>query len=146
MLRVWTDFSKYIDDQNSTGRTTTSYSYPVTPSGAKRIEAFYQQKITGVPLVHDLGYMKQYRIEEDWDVLLSNCTTLSIEGAKQALPHIDDKAEQFDVGRGLSLPVRILSHLEGWPDGTFLPADLSAELANGVGDLRPIVQKYSSHK
>jgi hypothetical protein len=142
MLRVWTDFSKYIAGENSTGRTTTGYTFTVTPEEAKRVDDHFSGKIAGLSPNQDRGYMKQYRLADDYDALGSNCTTLSVEGAKEAIPNVDATASSFNNGRGLGLTDKMAARVKGWPTHIFMPADLGAMLSGMSGSDKPSTTTY----
>jgi hypothetical protein len=144
MLRVWTDFGKYIADENSTGRTTTGYIFRITPAEAQKIDSFLSAKISGLTTNQDRGYMKQYRLPTDYDALTCNCTTLSVDGTKQALPNIDDNYSSYNSGRGLSLLEKGAAKVAGWPNRTFMPADLGALLSSMDGQDKPTSESFSA--
>ena len=83
MLRVWTSFSKYIAGENATGRTTRGFRFEVSEADANRAIQSFERKVAGKKPVQNRGFMKQYRIQ-DYHALTRNCTTVSIDGAKQA--------------------------------------------------------------
>jgi hypothetical protein len=138
MLRIWTDFGKYITGENSTGRTTKGYSFQVTPEDAKKVNQFFADKVSGILPNQDRGYMKQYRLATDYDALGPNCATLSLDGARVAIPSIDASQSAFNKGRGLSFTEKTAATVAGWPDHIFMPQDLGAMLSNMTGDNKPI--------
>ena len=142
MLRIWTDFSKYISGENVPGRTTTGYTFKVTPEQAQRVDDFFSAKVAGLPINQDRGYMKQYKINDDYDALSSNCTTICIDGAKQALPSLDKDASAFNDGRGLSSTEKLLARAAGWPSRLFMPDDLGTMLSSIGGDDKPTITRY----
>jgi hypothetical protein len=143
MLRIWSDFGKYITGENATGRTTTGYTFTVTPEEAQKVDDYFSGKIAGITPNQDRGYMKQYKLADDYDALSSNCTTLSVEGAKQALPNIDKHASSFNEGRGLGFGEKIAAKAAGWPGHIFMPQDLGALLSGTSGTEKPTIETYS---
>lgn len=124
MLRVWTNFDKYIKGERATGRTTVGYRFDVPCEQTKSVNQFFSNKIKGIDPNHDRGYMKQYKLKEDYHALTSNCTTLSVDGAKQAIPNIDQNSEKFNIGRGLGMKEKLAASFKGWPQRIFMPQDL----------------------
>lgn len=144
MLRIWTDFGKYVSGENATGRTTTGYTFTVTPEQAQKVDDHFSTKIAGLTPNQDRGYIKQYRLADDYEALNSNCTTVSVEGAKEALPGIDKSASAFNDGRGLGFTEKVAAKAAGWPDHLFMPQDLGALLGGMSGSEKPTSTTYSS--
>lgn len=129
MLRVWTDFSAYISSENSYGRKTKAFTYEVLEEKAKDVLKHFEKKIEGKSPTKKSRppKMKEYQIE-DYYALGPNCTTMSVDGAKIALPKIDNDRVSFRQGRGLSFTERSLANLRGWPEKIVMPGDLQAML------------------
>jgi hypothetical protein len=129
MLRVWTDFNAYIAGENSYGRVTTGFVYEVPEERAEAVLAHFDQKTAGkTPTKKSRPpTMNEYRIE-DYYALGPNCTTVTLDGARVALPGIDRDRAQHSQGRGLSMLERGAARAKGWPDYLVMPADLQAML------------------
>jgi hypothetical protein len=132
MLRVWTNFSKYIKGEKATGRTTKGYTFNVSDDDAKKVIEFFESKIKGVKPNQDRGYMKQFHINK-YDALESNCTTISVDGAKPAKPSIMEGSGHYNNGNGLTSGEKFAAHIKGWPNKIFMPADLGKYLSNLKG-------------
>lgn len=66
-----------------------------------------------------------YKLQTDYFALGPNCTTLSIDGAKVAIPRIDEGSEKF-IDPGVVLSPLILGAMKlkyGTPKRIFLPAN-----------------------
>jgi hypothetical protein len=137
MLRVWTDFSAYIAGENSYGRVTTGFVYEVPDERAEAVLAHFEQKIAGKPPTRKSRppTMNEYQIE-DYYALGPNCTTMTVDGARIALPGIDRDRAQHAQGRGLSILERGAARARGWPNYLVMPADLQAML-DATGAHRP---------
>ena len=136
MLRVWTNFSKYIAGENATGRTTTGYRFAVTEADADKVIAFYERRVGNNAPNQDRGYMKQDRLE-DYNALARNCTTESIDGATIALSSLMDGSQAYNRGEGLGFMEKAAATAAGWPKRIFMPADLGNHLAALNGDRHP---------
>ncbi|MBF0366478.1 MAG: hypothetical protein HQK50_12975 [Oligoflexia bacterium] len=121
VLRVWKDFNKYISAENSLGRTSHGFTFNTTNSqDMKMINFFESLSNSGTKNLSRAG-MTQYKISSDYHWGKNNCTTLSVSGfesgAGMSLP-VDTS------GRGLSFFEKGAARLQGYPSGTFMPADL----------------------
>jgi hypothetical protein len=128
-LRVWTDFSKYIASENSTGRTTTGFLYRVTSEAAKQVNAHFDGLIASRPVLKAYGnYRKEYRLAEDYHALNNNCATTSMGGARIAVKGLDYNVSKYNKGRGMSTAEEYAAKIAGWPTTIFMPADLQQML------------------
>lgn len=148
ILRVWSDFSSYIRTENALMRTTTGFVYAIFDFQAKAVTDYFNGQIAaGKP---DMGKnrasMKVYRLATDYDPLAKNCTTLSMDGAKQAIKNIDVGSEKFIKPEGvLSTSERLALGAKGGADRLFLPANLQIFLTVG-SPAKPIrVDHYGGH-
>ncbi len=142
MLRVWTDFSKYITGEKATGRTTTGYSFTLTGTQANAVNEYFASKISELKAVQDRGYMQQYRLATDYHALKCNCTTESLAGARQALPGLDTNGKKYIEGNGLNWKEKTAAKLVGWPEQLFMPADLENFLKSRVSTDSLVVEIY----
>lgn len=124
ILNVWNDSSKYISTESSLGRITTGFVFDVTASEAERINAFYEEKTGGNKPIKSTPHMKRYKLKENYHALGMNCTTISMDGAKSALPKIDNGSGSYIEGRGLGFKEKAAARIDGWPKRIFMPADL----------------------
>lgn len=149
ILRVWSDFGPYISGENALNRTTTGFVYAIFNHQAKAVNDYFNAKMAaGTHLEQkDRIAMKVYKLRTDYHALGPNCTTLSVDGAKQAIPNIDAGSDEFNK------PEQVLSHAErfalaakGGASRLFLPANLQAFLSSG-SPAKPIrVDTYGAQK
>ena len=134
ILRIWTDFTRYIAGEKATGRTTVGYRFRVTAAEANQVNDHFMKIIKGQEPNQVRGeYMKQYKIN-DYHALNSNCTTISIDGATQAIPNLMQGSEPFNIGGKLSTTEKLAAKLKGWPNRIFMPADLGNFLTSLQGN------------
>lgn len=135
ILRVWTDFNAYIGaEKNRLGRKTVGFIYALFEHQARASVSFFDQLIAaGKPLPHkNRAGMKVYKLVNDYHALAPNCTTLSVDGARAALPTIDKGAEKFNKPEAvLSTSERFALATKGGASRLFLPANLESFLASG---------------
>ena len=94
--------------------------------------------------------MKRYRIQQDYHALTCNCTTISLDGMKKAIPKFEDKSSKYNDGRGLGISEKLAAKASGWPSHLFMPKDLEAymkssdfsALMKSVGKTSPKVNVY----
>lgn len=123
VLRIWNSFQAYIDDENALGRITTGYLFEISEAKANEIIASFDKKIAGKPKKVATRYYQSYVIDR-YFALGPNCTTVSVDGARLAIPSIDVGWESHQAGRGLNFMETRASKLKGWPPYIFMPADL----------------------
>jgi hypothetical protein len=133
ILRVWDKFETYIAGENAYGRTTTSFSYPL--SNEKAIAVFhYFEKITsaGIERAAKHPHQREFKLPKDYDAIDNNCATITLGGARIALPGIDADAAQYNRGRGMSDVEKNAAKVQslGWPSHIFMPADVQVMLEN----------------
>jgi hypothetical protein len=102
ILNIWESLNTYIASENSYGRTTWGYKYFIFDAQAVAAKRFYESLIEGkepIKLIikgkEQKTPFKRYKLATDYFALGPNCTTLSIEGAKKAVPKIDENSEEF---------------------------------------------------
>jgi hypothetical protein len=145
VLNIWSSFGPYIAGENSLGRQTTGFLFDVPEEQAQRVMKFYDAKVAGKKPTSASKQKKSFVIE-DYHALGPNCTTLSVAGAKVALPDIDKPRASFQKGRGLSLMEKGLVSAKGWPDQLFMPADLQAMLDSATGRKPKSIKTYGAKK
>jgi RHS repeat-associated protein len=128
ILRVWSNFQKYIAGENATGRETTGFNYKTSEAQDKATMAYYDKQVADKkPTVDDVraGFMKQYNINT-YNGANNNCTTESLggfaAGNKDAAKKLDDN--KFDLGGGLTATEKMLYRMNKDGDGVRMPADL----------------------
>lgn len=140
ILRVWSDFNVYIGAENRLGRKTVAFVYALFEHQARASLSFFDQLIAaGKPLPNkNRAGMKVYKLVNDYHALAPNCTTLSVDGARAALPAIDKGAEKFIKPEAvLSTSERFALAAKGGAGRLFLPANLESFLASG-SPIKPI--------
>jgi RHS repeat-associated protein len=129
MMRVWSDFSKYIASQNAYGRTTTGYLYSTTAAQDAAIIDFYNQATQGItPNASRGDFMQQFRLPADYHAANNNCTTQALDGLGAGAPGLRNllNGNQFDKGRGLSLSQKLGYRMAKDGNGVRMPLDLGA--------------------
>jgi hypothetical protein len=145
VLKVWKNFNAYIAEENSYGRVTTSFQYEVTELQALEVTRYFEAKIAGKKPRAKTVDVETYVID-DYYALGPNCTTLSMEAAKHAIPGLDRDWSAYQKGRGLSMMERGIVSTRGWPKYIFMPADLQ-EMLQGTTVRRPkSVKTFGSKK
>jgi hypothetical protein len=130
ILNIWDKFSNYIKSENDLGRTTWGYRYKIFDSQANSIIRFYKNQTNGLsPILRTSSHIA-YKLRQDYFALGPNCTTLSIDGAKQATPRIDEGSEKFiDPSEVLStMTIIAMKAKYGTPTRLFLPTNLKKYL------------------
>ena len=134
ILRVWSDFATYIKGENALSRVTTGFVYPVFDHQAAAVRTYFDGLIAGgkALLSKDRAGMKTYKLATDYHALAPNCTTLSLDGAKQAIPNIDSGSDKFNKPEDvLTRTERLALAAKGGAPRLFLPANLQAILGSG---------------
>ena len=134
ILRVWVDFARYIKGENALKRVTTGFVYAIFEHQAAAANAYFSDLIAaGKPLPQqDRAGMKVYKLATDYHALAPNCTTLSLDGAKRAIPNIDSGSDRFNRPEAvLTLSERLALAAKGGAPRLFLPANLQEFLSSG---------------
>lgn len=130
ILNIWNNFSAYIKNENSYGRTTWGYKYLIFNNQAIKAEEFFDSLIAGKkPKIRTANFAR-YKLDADYFALGPNCTTLSIEGAQKAVPKIALNSERFVKPEAvIDWRIRQSMNLKyGTPSNIFLPANLKEYL------------------
>lgn len=146
ILRVWSNFNRYIASENAYGRRTTGFTYDVSETDALRINHYYQTVIANAKLLNKRQFMNEYKLSRNYHALGPNCVTVSMEGARLGLPNISAGSAKYNEGRGLSFAERAAAKLSGWPAYLFMPSDLQAFLQNGSSYKPKLIQTYGNAK
>jgi len=129
ILRVWSNFGKYIAGENVLGRTTTAYVYRIFSRHTRPAAAFFEGHIAGGRRREDreLGrsYLRVFQLQQSYHALGPNCTTISLDAASAIWPTYEEGSmEYMDPGAVLSFAERAALKLYGTPDRLFLPENL----------------------
>lgn len=134
ILRVWSSFQPYINGEIALHRKTTGFVYAIFNHQAAASNSYFDSLTrAGVELKGKSGSSKKvFKLASDYHALGPNCTTISLDGARQAIKNIDDGSSAFirpeDV---LSFPERMALKASGGPARMFLPANLLTFLSSG---------------
>jgi hypothetical protein len=133
ILNIWENFDDYIAGENGLGRTTWGYKYKIFDAQADAVINFYQSQIEGLAPIKKTASFKAYKLQTDYFALGPNCTTLSISGAKHAVPRIDEGSENFIEPSAVLSTMTILAMKAkyGTPTKLFLPVNLQKYLDTG---------------
>ena len=144
-LRVWTDFNRYIASQNSYNRTTRGFHYAISHEQAVRINSHFESLVVGRQVIKAIGqHMKEYRLANDYHALTNNCVTVTMAGARLAVPNLEHDVAGHNQGRGMSFAERTAARVAGWPSHIFMPEDLQAMLMENTGKPADRVDTYGS--
>ncbi|MFA9216644.1 MAG: hypothetical protein ACEQSK_06015 [Sphingomonadaceae bacterium] len=127
ILNIWESFQAYIKEESTHKRITAGFVYEISEEQANAINEFYKNKIKNKNHLKSNPNYNSYLIDKYY-ALGPNCTTLSIAGAKIAIPSIDKDWKKYQEGRGLSTMEKGIVSLKSWPNYIFMPADLKAML------------------
>lgn len=147
ILRVWTNFAAYIKAENALGRITTGFVYSIFDHQVQTVKSHFDGLIAAGKAMpsKDRAGMKVYRLATDYHVLAPNCTTLSLDGAKQAIPNLDAGSEKYNKPEEvLTLKERLALAATGGAPRLFLPANLQTFLSSG-SPTKPIrIDRYGA--
>lgn len=149
ILRVWSDFGKYIASENILGRETTDFMYPIFDHQAKTVNDFYGNLLKSAKRRPDLdkgrAWVKTYQLPQDYDALGHNCTTLSLDATRTIFPTFENGSKPFikpgDVLTGVE-EFGMTTIGGGTPNHLFLPANLQKFLSTSPA-VRPT--KVTTH-
>ena len=110
---------------------TTDFYFLIFDAQANSANAYFEKLIKAGTLRKDLqkgrGTLKVYKLTIPYTAMGNNCTTLSLEAAKQAVPKIDEGSKAFikpDTVMNWSERAAMKTLGGGTPDRIFLPANL----------------------
>lgn len=135
ILRVWTNFSKYISGENALGRTTKGFVYRIFAHQTAPATNFYNSLIaTGERMPEKeraRSWLQVHKLTRNYHALNYNCTTLSLDGIKQILPSYERGSEDYiEPAAVLSFSERMALKVTGVPARLFLPANLQSFLSD----------------
>lgn len=149
ILRVWNVFKPYITGEIALNRKTTSFVYAIFEHQAKSANNYYNTLILAAKHRTDLERKGQpplvYQLNSDYHALGPNCTTLSIDGAKHAIPSIDSGSKKFiNPDAVLTTSEQIAVTASGGASRIFLPANLETFLYTKTPNKPIRIETYGS--
>jgi hypothetical protein len=111
MMRVWRGAKavrRYLRKQQGF-RSSKGYVIDLTPEEEARAYQYYEDLLATAKWSKDYPLHKRYRLERDYDGVLTQCTSIALEGIKHVWPRetwerlLDPK---FNVGQGFKKKVR----------------------------------------
>lgn len=132
ILRVWDSFAAYIAGENAYGRATKGFAYSVSSSDAEKVVSYFDQMVGQA--IHRRSKhpnQQEYKLPKNYHALTHNCATLTLGGARIALPDLDVTAPQHNEGRGMSTVEKMAARAKNfgrWPEKIFMPADVGEML------------------
>jgi hypothetical protein len=134
VLRVWTDFQPYINGEIALQRKTTGFVYFIFDHQANAAFAHFDDLIASAKKLasKSSGAKSSYKLAFDYNATGPNCTTVSMDGAKKAVPRIEIGAEKFNKPeKVLGFGERAALSASGGASRLFLPANLLDFLQHG---------------
>ena len=135
ILRVWSNFSRYIAGENATGRRTTGFVFLIFDHQASAINNYYMAIIDGATprpeMDRSRSGLKVYRLAANYHALGYNCTTLTLDGAQKAISNFEEGGSAFikpEAVMSLSERLAMRTLGGGMPGRIFLPANLETFL------------------
>jgi hypothetical protein len=111
MMRVWRGqkaVRRYLRKQQGF-RSSKGYVIDLTPEEEARAYQYYEDLLATAKWSKDYPLHKRYRLKRDYDGVLTQCTSIALEGIKHVWPRekwerlLDPK---FNVGQGFKKKVR----------------------------------------
>lgn len=127
ILRVWSSFQPYINGEVALQRKTTGFVYGVFDHEGDLSNSYFNGLMKSGKLIEGKSNPQRnvYRLATDYHALGPNCTTLSLDAAKQAIPKIDRGSERYNTPEDvLSFAERLALKAKGGASRLFLPANL----------------------
>jgi hypothetical protein len=130
ILRVWSDFQAYISGENYLKRKTTDFGYVVWDHQAAAAIAYLDGLISNAQKLPKSNSTRAvYKLSTDYHALGYNCTTLSMDGARKAIPKIDEGSAAFNKPEDVLTWTEMAAlKVNGKPSRIFLPANLETFL------------------
>ncbi|MES2088688.1 MAG: hypothetical protein V4532_01700 [Pseudomonadota bacterium] len=131
ILRVWASFSDYIAGENGLKRKTTGFVYVVFDAQAQSVNTHFSTLIKAAKprpeLARGRSSLTVYQLASNYHALGYNCTTLSLDGVRAAMPTFENGGAAFiKPGDVLSFGEQMAMKTVGGgtPSRLFLPANL----------------------
>lgn len=134
ILRVWRFFQPYISGEVALQRKTTGFVYGVFNHEGDLSNSYFEGLIKSGKLIESKSGVQKsvYRLASDYHALGPNCTTLSLDAARQAIPKIDRGSEKYNKPEDvLTFTERLALKAKGGASRLFLPANLLKFLNSG---------------
>jgi hypothetical protein len=150
ILRIWDDFNSYIAGENSYGRTTKGFTYSITAQQAEKVFAHFDKLISSATerrAKH--AHQKEYKLPQNYHALTNNCATLSLSGARIALPGLDSNGSNYNEGRGMSTTEKMAARAKNfgsWPSQIFMPPDVQVMLEDAKKYTPKKITSYGASK
>jgi hypothetical protein len=131
ILKIWTSFARYIASENALGRATVGYGYTIMESQAQLIVKHFLAMTRDIEPYERNAVHQRFKTRTEYFALGPNCTTVSIEGAQQAVPNIVLGSEKYIKTDGiLGQDAMLGMKVQGYkvPSNLFLPANLGSYL------------------
>ena len=102
ILRVWTSFNSYIAGENAYGRATKGFSYIINEAQAEKVFSHFSLLVSdGTKRRAKHPNSEEYKLAKDYHGITNNCATMTLSGARLALPSIDANGSAYNAGRGM---------------------------------------------
>lgn len=134
ILRVWRFFQPYISGEVALQRKTTGFVYGVFNHEGDLSNSYFEGLIKSGKLIESKSGVQKsvHRLASDYHALGPNCTTLSLDAARQAIPKIDRGSEKYNKPEDvLTFTERLALKAKGGASRLFLPANLLKFLNSG---------------
>lgn len=134
ILRVWRFFQPYISGEVALQRKTTGFVYGVFNHEGDLSNSYFDGLIKSGKLIESKSGVQKsvYRLASDYHALGPNCTTLSLDAARQAIRKIDRGSEKYNKPEDvLTFTERLALKAKGGASRLFLPANLLKFLNSG---------------
>lgn len=136
ILRVWSSFADYIAGENALKRKTTGFMYAVFDAQAQSVTTHFASLMKAAKPRPDLARGRSsltvYQLASNYHALGYNCTTLSLDGVRAAMPTFESGGVVFiKPGDVLSFSEQVAMKTVGGgtPSRLFLPANLEKFLS-----------------
>lgn len=153
ILRVWKNFSKYIAGENAL-RRTVGFKYEIFEYQANSVKSFFEAKISAATHLADKDrrtakgtppFLQVYKLPENYHALGYNCTTISLDGARQVYPLFEKGSHAFIKPESvLTIAERLAIKTVGGgtPNRIFLPDNLKTFLMSGTATPNAGITNY----
>lgn len=134
ILRVWRFFQPYISGEVALQRKTTGFVYGVFNHEGDLSNSYFDGLIKSGKLIESKSGVQKsvHRLASDYHALGPNCTTLSLDAARQAIRKIDRGSEKYNKPEDvLTFTERLALKAKGGASRLFLPANLLKFLNSG---------------
>lgn len=151
ILRIWSNFNKYIAQENALKRKTKGFVFLIFDKQAEDVNAYYKSvtaTATKRPeLARGRSYLEVYELPRHYHALGYNCTTLSLDGARKAYPNFEGGSTPYiqpDKVMTFSERLAMKTVGGGMPIRIFLPANLEEFLSEKPAIESTRVDTYGS--